>query len=109
MLDNTDLQSILRDPSLLCSKAFVAGEWIDAADGTTYPVLNPARGDVLVELPDLSVEDAKHAIDAAYAVQTDWAAHTGKERAAIMRKWYELIVENADDLAVILTSEMGKP
>ncbi len=109
MLDNTDLQSILRDPSLLCSKAFVAGEWIDAADGTTYPVLNPARGDVLVELPDLSVEDAKHAIDAAYAVQKDWAAHTGKERAAIMRKWYELIVENADDLAVILTSEMGKP
>ena len=109
MLDNTDLQSLLRDPSLLCHQAFVAGEWIDAADGATYPVFNPARGDVLVELPDLSVDDAKRAIDAAYIAQKDWAAHTGKERAAIMRKWYELIVENADDLAAILTSEMGKP
>lgn len=109
MLDYTDLQSILRDPSLLCQQAFVAGEWINAADGATYPVLNPARGDVLVDLPDLSVEDAKRAIDAAYVAQKDWAAHTGKERAAIMRKWYELIVENADDLAAILTSEMGKP
>ncbi len=109
MLDNTDLQSILRDPSLLSSKAYVAGEWIDAADGATYPVLNPARGDVLVNLPDLSVEDAKRAIDVAYVAQKDWAAHTGKERAAIMRKWYELMVENADDLAAILTAEMGKP
>ncbi len=109
MLDNTDLQSILSDPSLLCTQAYVAGEWIDAEDGTTYPVKNPARGDILVTLPDLKVDDAKRAIDAAYVAQKSWAAHTGKERAAIMRRWFELMLANADDLATILTAEMGKP
>lgn len=109
MLDSTDLQSMLNDPSLLCSQAFVAGEWVNASDGATFPVKNPARGDVLTELPDLQVADATRAIDAAYAAQKGWAAHTGKERAAILRKWFDLIVENADDLAAILTSEMGKP
>ena len=109
MLDQTDLQSMLKDPSLLCGQAFVAGEWVGAKDGATFDVKNPARGDVLTALPDLEVADATRAIDAAYDVQKDWAAHTGKERAAILRKWYELIVENADDLATILTAEMGKP
>ncbi|PIB26071.1 succinate-semialdehyde dehydrogenase (NADP(+)) [Amylibacter kogurei] len=109
MLDHTDLKSLMNDPSLLSTKAFVAGEWVDAKNGETFPVTNPARGDVLVNLPDLDVADATRAIDAAYAVQKDWAAHTGKERAAILRKWYDLIVENKDDLGMILTAEMGKP
>ena len=109
MLDQTDLLSMLSDPSLLPNKAFIAGEWVDAADGATFEVTNPARGDVLVNLPDMSVADATRAIDAAYAVQKGWAAHTGKERAAILRKWNDLMIENADDLAIILTAEMGKP
>ncbi|MCL4117466.1 UNVERIFIED_CONTAM: hypothetical protein GTU68_054827 [Idotea baltica] len=99
----------MNDPSLLCSQAYVAGEWVDAKNGETFPVTNPARGDILVNLPDLDVADATRAIDKAYAVQKDWAAHTGKERAAILRKWFDLIVENKDDLGMILTAEMGKP
>jgi succinate-semialdehyde dehydrogenase/glutarate-semialdehyde dehydrogenase len=109
MLDQTDLLSMLSDPSLLPNKAFIAGEWVDAADGATFEVTNPARGDVLVNLPDMSVADATRAIEAAYAVQKGWAAHTGKERAAILRKWNDLMIANADDLAIILTAEMGKP
>lgn len=109
MLDQTDLLSTLKDPSLLCTKAYVAGEWIDADSGATFDVTNPARGDVLVSLPDLGIDETKRAIDAAEAAQKDWAARTGKERAAILRKWYDLMVANADDLGVILTAEMGKP
>ena len=109
MLDQTDLLSTLNDPSLLCTQAYVAGEWIDADSGATFDVTNPARGDVLVSLPDLGIDETRRAIDAAEAAQKDWAARTGKERAAVLRKWYDLMVANADDLGVILTAEMGKP
>ena len=109
MLDQTDLQSMLKDPSLLCSKAYVAGEWIDADDGATFPVTNPARGDVLVQVADLGVAETKRAIDAAHVAQKAWAAKTGKDRSAILRKWNDLMVANADDLGMILTAEMGKP
>ncbi|PLS21672.1 NAD-dependent succinate-semialdehyde dehydrogenase [Neptunicoccus cionae] len=109
MLDKTDLKNLLNDPSLLCSQAYVAGEWIDADNGATFEVKNPARGDVLTTLPDLGIDEVKRAIDAAQKSQKEWAARTGKDRAAILRKWYDLMVENADDLGRILTAEMGKP
>jgi succinate-semialdehyde dehydrogenase / glutarate-semialdehyde dehydrogenase len=109
MLDNTNLASLLKDPSLLSTKAYVAGEWVDAKDGATFDVSNPARGDVLAALPDLQVEDATFAIEAAAKAQKEWAAWTGKERAAVIRTMFELMVENADDLGTILTAEMGKP
>jgi len=109
MLAKTDLASRLNDPSLLATQAFLAGEWVDAKDGKTFDVINPARGDVLAQLPDLSVEAAKEAIAAAEIAQKEWAKHTGKERAAIIRKMYQLMTENADDLGAILTAEMGKP
>ena len=109
MFDDTNLSSRLNDTSLLCSKAYVAGEWVDAKDGATFEVKNPARGDVLASLPDLSVEDAKRAIDAAEKAQKPWAAWTGKERGAVIRKMYDLMVANVDDLGAILTAEMGKP
>ncbi|GGA12365.1 NAD-dependent succinate-semialdehyde dehydrogenase [Neptunicoccus cionae] len=109
MLDKTDLKNLLNDPSLLCSQAYVAGEWVDADSGATFEVKNPARGDVLTTLPDLGIDEVKRAIDAAQGAQKDWAARTGKDRAAILRKWYDLMVENADDLGRILTAEMGKP
>ncbi|MDR6266432.1 MULTISPECIES: NAD-dependent succinate-semialdehyde dehydrogenase [Rhodobacterales] len=109
MLTTTDLKNLLKDPSLLCSKALVAGEWIDADDGATFEVKNPARGDVLTTLPDLGIAEVKRAIDAAEASQKAWAARTGKDRAAILRKWNDLMIENADDLGLILTAEMGKP
>ncbi|MCP5071998.1 MAG: NAD-dependent succinate-semialdehyde dehydrogenase [Rhodobacteraceae bacterium] len=109
MLDQTDLHSMLNDPSLLCSKAYVAGEWIDADTGATFEVTNPARGDVVTTLPDLGIKEVRRAIDAADASQKAWAARTGKDRANILRNWYNLMVENADDLGMILTAEMGKP
>ncbi|PPB82333.1 succinate-semialdehyde dehydrogenase/glutarate-semialdehyde dehydrogenase [Albidovulum inexpectatum] len=110
MLDTaTDLRSLLSDPTLLATKAYVAGEWIDADDGATFEVRNPARGDVICTVPDLGRAETARAIEAADRARRDWAAMTGKERAAILRKWYDLMVENADDLARILTAEMGKP
>ncbi|OOY32367.1 NAD-dependent succinate-semialdehyde dehydrogenase [Thioclava sp. F36-6] len=107
--DKTDLKSILKDPSLLVTKALVAGEWVDADDGTTFDVTNPARGDVICTVPDLGRAETARAIAAAEEAMKDWAARTGKERAQIMRKWYDLMMENQDDLGAILTAEMGKP
>ena len=110
MLDSvTDLASLLKDPSLLVSKAYVAGQWVDAADGATFAVTNPARGDVIARVPDLTRADAARAIEAADKARHEWAARTGKERAAILRKWADLCMANQDDLGAILTAEMGKP
>ena len=110
MLDSaTDLRSILKDPSLLVEQAYIAGEWVNAADGKTFAVTNPARGDVIANVADMTRADAKRAIEVADKARHEWAARTGKERAAVMRKWFDLMVENADDLAAILTAEMGKP
>jgi succinate-semialdehyde dehydrogenase/glutarate-semialdehyde dehydrogenase len=109
MLDHTDLKSMLKDPNLLRAQAFVAGEWADADGGGSFPVTNPARGDVIGTVPDMSEAETARAIDAAYAAQKPWAAKTGKERSAVLRKWHDLTVANADDLAAILTAEMGKP
>ncbi len=105
----TDLRMLLKDPSLLQTRAYVAGEWIDADDGTTFPVVNPARGDIIAEVADLSRAEVARAIAASAAAMKEWAARTGKERAQIMRKWFDLMMENQDDLGRILTAEMGKP
>jgi succinate-semialdehyde dehydrogenase / glutarate-semialdehyde dehydrogenase len=105
-LDRRDLS--LRDASLLESRAYVAGEWVAAAD-RSFAVTDPADGALIATLPDLTREDARRAIAAAQAVQKDWAKRTAKERSTVLRRWYDLIVENADDLALILTSEQGKP
>ncbi|MEZ5767151.1 MAG: NAD-dependent succinate-semialdehyde dehydrogenase [Paracoccaceae bacterium] len=107
--DLTHLRDMLSDPSLLETRAFVAGQWVDAEGGATFPVTNPARGDVIAEVADLSRAEVAAAIDAAHAAQKDWAKWTGKERAAVMRKWFDLMVANADDLGTILTAEQGKP
>ena len=110
MLDTaSDLRSMLKDPSLLVSKAYLAGEWVDADDGGTFEVTNPARGDVICTVPDLSRAEVARAIDAAHSAMKDWAAKTAKERANVLRKWFDLMMENQDDLAAILTAEMGKP
>ena len=109
MLDQTNLSSLLNDPTLLTDKSYVAGEWVNADDGATFPVTNPARGDAIIEIADLGVAETRRAIDAAAVAQKSWAARTGKDRAAILRKWHDLMVANADDLGRILTAEMGKP
>ncbi|MCR8825153.1 NAD-dependent succinate-semialdehyde dehydrogenase [Pseudosulfitobacter koreensis] len=105
---NTDLKSLLKDPSLLETRAYVNGKWVDGEDGT-FDVTNPARGDVIAQVADLSRAQVAGAIDAAEAAQKEWASWTGKERAAVMRKWFDLMMENQDDLGTILTAEQGKP
>jgi succinate-semialdehyde dehydrogenase/glutarate-semialdehyde dehydrogenase len=99
----------LKDPSLLTGQAYVAGEWIDAPDGKTIPVTDPYDGSLIVSVPNLGPEIVRRAIDKAHEVQKDWAKRTAKERSQVLRRWYDLIIENADDLALILTAEQGKP
>ncbi|EAU48096.1 NAD-dependent succinate-semialdehyde dehydrogenase [Salipiger bermudensis] len=110
MLDQTatNLPSLLDDPSLLQTKAYVNGEWITGAEGE-FEVTNPARGDVIAKVANLSRAQVAGAIDGAYLAQKDWAAWTAKERSTVMRKWFDLIMANQKDLATILTAEMGKP
>src|SRR5687768_11657182 len=100
------LLSKLRDRTLVTDKALVAGEWVAKSDsGKTFEVTNPANGDVIATLPDMNRAETSRAIDAAYKAQKEWAKKTGKERAAVLRKLYDLMVANADDLATILTME----
>jgi len=109
MSEKTNLAARLKDPSLLRTQAFVAGEWVDADDGAVFAITNPARGDVICTVPDLGLDETRRAIEAARLSQKAWAAKTGKERAYILRTWFDLMVANADDLGAILTAEMGKP
>ncbi len=110
MLDTvTNLRAMLKDASLLATKAYVAGEWVDADDGTTFAVVNPARGDTICEVPDLGRAETARAIAAAAEAMKAWAARPAKERATLMRAWFDLMMANQDDLAMILTAEMGKP
>jgi len=104
----TDLKSLLKDPSLLETRAYIGGQWVDGDDGT-FDVTNPARGDVIAQVADLSRAQVAGAIAQAEKAQKDWATWTGKERAAVMRKWFDLMMENQDDLGTILTAEQGKP
>ncbi|MCV6596114.1 MAG: NAD-dependent succinate-semialdehyde dehydrogenase [Mangrovicoccus sp.] len=111
MLDEklTDLPARLRDPSLLQSDAWVDGAWIPADSGARFPITNPARGDVIAQVADLGRAETARAIASAEQAQKAWAAESPKTRAALLRRWFDLIVENTEDLAVLLTAEMGKP
>ncbi len=110
MLDETtNLKSMLGRPDLLCDAAFVGGEWVQATSGKTFDVTNPARGDVIAQIPDLSRAEVAKAIDAAQKAQKPWAALPAKERSKVLRKWFDLMMENQEDLAIIMTSEQGKP
>jgi succinate-semialdehyde dehydrogenase/glutarate-semialdehyde dehydrogenase len=94
---------------LLKEKAFVGGEWIAALSGKTFDVVNPANGQVIARVPDMNENDAKNAVDAAHKAFPAWKALTGKERSKILYKWYQAIVDNADELARLMTLEQGKP
>lgn len=97
----------VKDPQLLKSHSWLNGSWVDAPN--RFPVTNPADGSLIVEVPNLSPADAEQAIAAAHAAFPAWSRKTGKERAQVMRKWFDLILANADDLAVLMTAEQGKP
>ena len=97
----------LKDASILRVDAYVDGNWI--AGKKRFAVTNPANNELVAEVTDLGATEVTAAIDAAVLAQKQWAKRTAKDRAMIMRKWHDLIIANAEDLAVILTTEMGKP
>lgn len=100
----------LSDPSLLTNACLIAGRWVGPdAKGGGIEVTNPADGSLIATVPVIGVEALRGAIDAAEAAREGWAARPAKERAALIRRWYELIIAHADDLAQILTAEQGKP
>ena len=99
----------LNDLQLLKSLAYVDGAWCGADGGATFPVTNPAGGALLAVVPDMGVAETRRAIAAADAAWPAWRGKTAKERAAILRKWFELMLAHADDLALLMTSEQGKP
>ena len=104
----TDLKSMLNDPDLLRTQAYLAGEWTDGAAGT-FDVDDPSTGEVIAQVADCDRADAARAIAAATAAQKDWAARTAKDRAQVLRAWFDAMMAAQDDLAAILTAEQGKP
>jgi succinate-semialdehyde dehydrogenase / glutarate-semialdehyde dehydrogenase len=97
----------LRDPALLRDQAYIAGAW--CSGGTTFPVADPATGEVLARVPELGAAETRRAVEAANAAWPAWRALTAKQRATILRQWFDLIMANADDLALLMTREQGKP
>ena len=99
----------LKDPGLLRSQAYVNGHWIDALDGKILEILNPANGQLVGTVPLMGATETRAAIDAARDAWPAWRAKTAKDRAALLRRWFDAMIEHADDLALIMTSEQGKP
>lgn len=99
----------LNNPALLREQAYINGQWVSAVDGQTFDVTNPADGSLVASVPQLDVEATRTAITTADAAWPAWRAKTAKERSAILRRWFNLILENKDDLAAIMTAEQGKP
>ncbi len=99
----------LNNASLFRERCYIDGEWVEAQDGAVIEVNNPADGKILGTVPALGVDETRRAITAADAAWPGWRAMTGKERAVVMRKWFELMMQHQEDLAILMTSEQGKP
>jgi succinate-semialdehyde dehydrogenase/glutarate-semialdehyde dehydrogenase len=99
----------LKDPNLFRLKCYIDGAWADADASATFDVVNPSDNSVLGSVPNMGAAETRRAIEAANAAFPAWRAKTGKERGAILRKWFELMIAHQDDLAAIMTAEQGKP
>jgi succinate-semialdehyde dehydrogenase/glutarate-semialdehyde dehydrogenase len=99
----------LKDPSLLKSHCFIDGQWVGADDGTSSEVRNPATGALVSRVPNAGAAETQRAIDGAARAFPAWSARTAEERARVLRRWYELMMEHQEDLAILMTSEQGKP
>lgn len=104
-----DLTMPINDPSLVREQCYINGQWVDADRGETMDVTNKATGEVLGTVPKMGTDETRRAIEAANEALPAWRAKTAKERAVILRKWYELMLENQQDLATLMTAEQGKP
>jgi succinate-semialdehyde dehydrogenase/glutarate-semialdehyde dehydrogenase len=101
--------AVLRDPTLFRTACYIDGAWCAADSGKTFPVFDPATGATLAEVPDMGAAETRRAVDAAAAALPAWRKKTAKERAQVMRRWFDAMMANEGDLAAILTSEQGKP
>ena len=108
-LQQTDIRSLLKDATLFREDAFINGKWVKAKSGATFPVNNPATGDIIANVTNLNSGDAELAIAAAEQALSSWRSKTAKDRAMVMRKWFDLIIANTEDLAILMTLEQGKP
>src|SRR5262245_8424319 len=99
----------LKDPKLFRDACFIDGAWIGSSSGSPIPVDNPATGEVIGSVPSLGRGETRQAIDAAERAFHEWRKKTGKERAAVLRKWFDLMMANQEDLARLMTTEQGKP
>jgi len=99
----------LKDPTLLRQQCYVDGQWLDARNGGTKQVTNPATGAVLGTVPFMGADETRAALEAAAAAFPAWAARTAKDRSTLLRRWHDLMLANADDLATLMTAEQGKP
>jgi succinate-semialdehyde dehydrogenase/glutarate-semialdehyde dehydrogenase len=99
----------LKNDALFREQCYVNGEWVDAEDGEVIEVNNPATGEIIGTVPSLKAEETRAAVEAANVAWADWREKTGKERCNILRKWYNLMMENQEDLAILMTTEQGKP
>ncbi len=99
----------LKDMTLLKNKGLIGGQWVDAESGKRFAVTDPASGATVVEVADMGRAETKRAIDAAAAALPGWRGKTAKERSAILRRWNDLLIAHADDLAMLMTTEQGKP
>ncbi len=99
----------LSDPKLLRSQLYIDGQWVDANNGTTLPVYNPATGEEIIHIPNAGAEETRCAIEAADTAFASWRRVVAKERSAALKRWFNLIMENQEDLAQLMTAEQGKP
>ncbi len=106
---DTDKVPGLSDPGLLRQRCLIGGEWRDADSGAQCEVHNPASGELLGTVPDMGADETRHAIDAAHAAFPAWAKKTAKERAQVLRRLHDLMLQHQDDLARLMTAEQGKP
>ena len=109
MSSQSDIFSKLANKELIVSKGYINGIFTTGNSNKTFDVYDPSTGELIVKLPDMGISETKDAINAAHKAQKSWAAKTGKERSTILRNWFNLMMANKDDLAKILTAEMGKP
>ena len=100
---------MLSDPTLLKTQAYVSGKWIDAEDGAKLAIRNPATGETIAEVASVGAVETRRAIESAAAALPEWSVRPAKARARILRRWFELLMENQEDLAQLMTAEQGKP
>lgn len=98
----------LKDPSLLKTQAYINGEWVNSDSGATFPVTNPATGELIAEVASVGAEETRRAIECADVAMKTWQSKGAKERAAVLKRWYDLMMANQEDLAIIMTTEQGK-